>query len=235
MASTQEATRVVCQAALKAKLSKRRTFVERWKRNTWQTHLRELLNRSENACEGRAAEGTFSIDGSKPCRPRRDLPETDALTYFEEELLSPIQHLVRIFTLRVTGQCELRGHVGNLFQNGPQFVREIPAAIGDMKMLLIRRCPKDPHRKQRVPFPVSALRLGRGLDRLAKPVEEGGSLALRPGGLTLKSRRCIFFLLTFAQLYLLSSDSTSLLCFASSDSASLPFFFNCPYCRKLGF
>ncbi len=73
MASTQEATRVVCQVALKAKLSKRRTFVERWKRNTWQTHLRELLNRSEDACEGRAAEGTFSIDGSKPCRPRRDL------------------------------------------------------------------------------------------------------------------------------------------------------------------
>ena len=35
------------------------------------------------------------------------------------------------------------------------------------------------------------------------------------------SRVCIFFLLTFAQLYLLSSDSTSLLCFSSSDSTSL--------------
>ena len=49
------------------------------------------------------------------------------------------------------------------------------------------------------------------------------------------SRVCIFFLLTFARLYLLSSDSTSLLCFSSSDSASLPCFFNCPYCRKLNF
>ena len=35
------------------------------------------------------------------------------------------------------------------------------------------------------------------------------------------SRVCIFFLLIFAQLYLLSSDSTSLLCFSSSDSTSL--------------
>ena len=49
------------------------------------------------------------------------------------------------------------------------------------------------------------------------------------------SRVWIFFLLTFAQLYLLSSDSTSLLCFWSSDSASLLCFFNCPYCRKLDF
>ena len=39
------------------------------------------------------------------------------------------------------------------------------------------------------------------------------------------SRVWIFFLLTFAQLYLLSSDSTSLLCFSSSDSASLLCFF----------
>ena len=35
------------------------------------------------------------------------------------------------------------------------------------------------------------------------------------------SRICIFFLLTFAQLYLLSSHSTPLLCFSSSDSTSL--------------
>ena len=35
---------------------------------------------------------------------------------------------------------------------------------------------------------------------------------------------CIFFLLTFAQLNLLSSDSTSLLCFSSSDSTSLLWF-----------
>ena len=60
------------------------------------------------------------------------------------------------------------------------------------------------------------------------------------------SRVWIFFLLIFTQLYLLSSDSTSLLCFSSSDStsllcfsssdsASLLCFFNCPYCRKLDF
>ena len=49
------------------------------------------------------------------------------------------------------------------------------------------------------------------------------------------SRLWIFFLRTFAQLYLLSSDSTSLLCFSSSDSAALLCFFNCPYCQKLDF
>ena len=76
--------------------------------------------------------------------------------------------------------------MGNLFQNGPQFVRDIPAAIGDMKMLLIRRCPKDPHRKQRVPFLVSRRRLDNVLwtEFIFKPVEEGGSMAMRPGGLT---------------------------------------------------
>ena len=35
--------------------------------------------------------------------------------------------------------------------------------------------------------------------------------------------------------FLLSSDSTSLLCFSSSDPAALLCFFNCPYCRKLDF
>eukprot|EP00435_Cladocopium_sp_Y103_P049427 s1595_g14.t3 len=113
-------------------------------------------------------------------------PETDALTFFEEELLSPIQHIVRIFTLHATGQCELRGHVGNLFQNGPQYVRQIPAVVGDMKMLLIRRCPKDPNRKQRVPFLVSRVRLEKALDRLCRPASEGGCLALQPGALTLE-------------------------------------------------
>ena len=110
--------------------------------------------------------------------------ETDALTFFEEEILSPIQHIVRIFTLHATGQCELRGHVGNLFQNGPQYVRSIPAAIGDMKMLLIRRCPKDPNRKQRIPFLVSRRRLERALHRVCRPLSEGGSLALQAGALT---------------------------------------------------
>ena len=112
------------------------------------------------------------------------LPETDALTFFEEEILSPIQHIVRIFTLHSTGQTELRGHVGNLFQTGPQYVRQIPAVVGDVKMLLVRRCPKDPNRKQRLPFLASRLRLQCALDRLARPVAEGGSLALQPGALT---------------------------------------------------
>ena len=116
--------------------------------------------------------------------PGETLPETDALSFFEEEILSPIQHIVRIFTLHATGQCELRGHVGNLFQNGPQYVRNIPAVIGDMKMLLVRRCPKDPNRKQRVPFLVSRRRLERALDRICRPLEEGGSVALQPGALT---------------------------------------------------
>ena len=59
-----------------------------------------------------------------------------------------------------------------------------PAAVGDMKMLLIRRCPKDPNRKQRVPFLVSRRRLQRALDRLCRTLEEDGSLALQPGALT---------------------------------------------------
>ena len=116
--------------------------------------------------------------------PGISLPETDALTFFEEEILSPIQSIIRIFTLYNTGQCELRGHVGNMYQDGPQYVRQIPALVGDMKMLLIRRCPKNPQRKQRVPFLVSRRRLQRALDKMARPAAEGGSLALQPGALT---------------------------------------------------
>ena len=165
------------------------------KTNFCQAPEREWLEPGITICENCLIEAKKRVKAGMPKEPFRlteanfadpgeTLPETDALTFFEEELLSPIQHLVRIFTLYSTGQCELRGHVGNLFQNGPQFVRDIPAAIGDMKMLLIRRCPKDPHRKQRVPFLVSRLRLQRALDRVFKPVEEGGSVAMRPGGLT---------------------------------------------------
>ena len=51
-------------------------------------------------------------------------------------------------------------------------------------MLLIRRCPKDPNRKQRVPFLVSRRRLERALHRICRPLCEGGSLALQPGALT---------------------------------------------------
>ena len=99
-----------------------------------------LLEAKRRAAEGLPKE-PLRFTAANFADPGETLPETDALTFFEEEILSPIQHIVRIFTLHTTGQCELRGHVGNLFQNGPQYVRNIPAAIGDMKMLLIRRCP----------------------------------------------------------------------------------------------
>ena len=142
-----------------------------------------LLEAKKRASEGLVKE-PLRFTAANYADPGVTLPETDALTFFEEEILSPIQHIVRIFTLHATGQCELRGHVGNLFQNGPQYVRNIPAAIGDMKMLLVRRCPKDPNRKQRVPFLVSRRRLERALHRICRPLEEGGSVALQPGALT---------------------------------------------------
>ena len=142
-----------------------------------------LLEAKRRATEGLPKE-PFRLTAANYADPGVTLPETDALSFFEEEILSPIQHIVRIFTLHATGQCELRGHVGNLFQNGPQYVRNIPAAIGDMKMLLVRRCPKDPNRKQRVPFLVSRRRLERALHRICRPLQEGGSLAMQPGALT---------------------------------------------------
>ena len=40
-------------------------------------------------------------------------PALDNLTYSEEQLLSPIQPVVRIFTLHGTGLTEARGHVAN--------------------------------------------------------------------------------------------------------------------------
>ena len=141
-----------------------------------------LLEAKRRAADGLSEPLRFTANNFAD--PGEALPETDALTFFEEEILSPIQHIVRIFTLHATGQCELRGHVGNLFQNGPQYVRNIPAAIGDMKMLLVRRCPKDPNRKQRIPFLVSRRRLERALDRICRPLSEGGSVALQPGALT---------------------------------------------------
>ena len=63
-------------------------------------------------------------------------------------------------------------------------MRNIPAAIGDMKIMLVRRCPKAPSRKQRVPFLVSRRRLERALGRIYRCLEEGGSVALQPGALT---------------------------------------------------
>ena len=93
-------------------------------------------------------------------------PEIDALTFFEEEILSPVQPMVRVYTLYGTGLTEMRGHVANWTQGGPQFVREIPARAKDLNVLLIRRFPRDASRKQRVPFVASPARLAAALDRL---------------------------------------------------------------------
>ena len=93
-------------------------------------------------------------------------PELDALTFFEEEVLSPVQPMVRVYTLYGTGLTEMRGHVANWAQGGPQFVREIPARAKDLNILLIRRYPRDPSRQQRVPFIASPARLEAALDRL---------------------------------------------------------------------
>lgn len=111
-------------------------------------------------------------------------PALDALTYFEEQLLAPVQPLVRIFTLYSTGLTEMRGHVANWHQNGPQWVREIPVRARDAGILLIRRFPKDPQRKQRLPFVVSRRRLEAALAQLCQPRENGGHLAFQRGALT---------------------------------------------------
>ena len=84
------------------------------------------LHEAKERAKAQLPKEPFRLTAANHADPGDSLPETDALTFFEEEILSPIQHLVRIFTLYGTGQCELRGHVGNLFQNGPQFVRDIP-------------------------------------------------------------------------------------------------------------
>ena len=83
----------------------------------------------------------------------------DDLTYFEEMLLSPVQPVVRIFTITGTGLTEMRGHVANFAQGGPQWVREVPLKPDEVEILLVRRFPKDPARKQRLPFVVSRRRL----------------------------------------------------------------------------
>ena len=93
-------------------------------------------------------------------------PELDALTFFEEEVLAPIQPMMRVYTLYGTGLTEMRGHIANWTQAGPAFVREIPRPAKQLNILLIRRFPRDPNRKQRVPFIASPSRLRAALDRL---------------------------------------------------------------------
>ena len=84
---------------------------------------------------------------------------------------------MRSFTLRTTGQCELRGHVGNLFQNGTQYVRQMPALVGDTKTLLVLAVP------ERSGSP-AARASWRQLERDWIAADDGGSLALQPGALT---------------------------------------------------
>ena len=55
----------------------------------------------------------------------------DNLTFFEEQLVSPVQPVVRVFTLHGTGLTECRGHVANWVQSGPEFVRDIPLKAKD--------------------------------------------------------------------------------------------------------
>ncbi|CAK0870327.1 unnamed protein product, partial [Prorocentrum cordatum] len=137
-----------------------------------------------------AARRAADIGDSPPTTPRlltsfndmtfgRTHEALDALTYFEEQLLSPIQPVVRIFTLYGTGLTEARGHVANWVQNGPELVRAIPLKAGDAKILLVRRFPKDPQRKQRAPFVVSRQRLEAALQQLLKPEDQGGHRAFQ--------------------------------------------------------
>ena len=54
--------------------------------------------------------------------------ELDALTFFEEEILAPVQPMVRVYTLYGTGLTEMRGHVASWMQSGPQYCPRNPCA-----------------------------------------------------------------------------------------------------------
>ena len=110
-------------------------------------------------------------------------PELDALTFFEEEVISPIQPLVRVFTLYATGLTEMRGHVANWAQNGPQFVREIPCKAKDLNLLLVRRQSRDPNKPQRVPFIARPAQLTAALDRLEGKLDSPAHLGFRTNAL----------------------------------------------------
>ena len=105
--------------------------------------------------------------------------ELDALTYFEEEILAPVQPMVRVYTLYGTGLTEMRGHVASWMQSGPQFVRDIPARAHELNLLLVRRFPRDPNRKQRVPFIASPARLRAALDRIEGKLDSAEHVGLR--------------------------------------------------------
>ena len=102
--------------------------------------------------------------------------ELDALTDFEESIVSPVQSMVRVFTLYSTGMTEMRGHVVAVTQQGPQWVRSVPVRAAELGMLLVRRAPRDPARKQRVPFLANPHRLRAALKCLQEHNE-----AFQPG------------------------------------------------------
>ena len=62
-------------------------------------------------------------------------------------------------------------------------MQDLPVKVGKAGILLIRRFPKDPQRKQRLPFIVSRRRLEAALKQLCKPVDEGGHRAYQKWGI----------------------------------------------------
>ena len=133
----------------------------------WLDHARPICENCLLEAKRRAAEGMpkepLRFTSANYADPGENTARDRCTEFFLKKRFCRQFSTLCVFA-RYTPQdsVSLRGHVGNLFQNGPQYVRSIPAAIGDMKMLLIRRCPKDPNRKQRIPFLVSRRRLEKG-------------------------------------------------------------------------
>ena len=69
----------------------------------WLEPERPICDMCLKEAKKRAQDGLpkepFRLTAENFADPGDTLPETDALTFFEEKLLSPIQHIVRIFTL----------------------------------------------------------------------------------------------------------------------------------------
>ena len=133
--------------------------------------VKELRKKAAAAADSPGVAPAATIRPVRLCEPNDmdigdTFPELDALTFFEEEILAPIPPMVRVYTLYGTGLTEMRGHVVNLTQSGPQFVREIPARAHELNILLVRRFPRDPNRKRGVPFLASPRCLEAALGRL---------------------------------------------------------------------
>ena len=103
------------------------TAVDRW--NFLLAPSSEWLEPEKRICKSCSQEAARSAEAGGERCPRlfcaaNDMdigdtfPELDALTFFEEEILAPIQPMVRVYTLYATGMTELRGHVINVAQGG---------------------------------------------------------------------------------------------------------------------